>query len=147
MKLRFVAFAAATLLSTAFTASCQRGEGLDPSKMPETIRPDYQVFAHKCSKCHSLARPLTSNISDDEQWSLYVNRMRRQPGSGISPTDQEAILRFLRYYAADLRRIQVEKNGGAPVPPHAGQAVPVLTAPTPSPGGAAPPSATDAGSN
>jgi hypothetical protein len=132
MMLRFlVAVAAATLVSTI--SGCERREGLDPSTMPENVRADYQVFAHKCSKCHSLARPLTANISDDEQWVLYVNRMRRQPGSGISPTDQEAILRFLKYYAADLRRIQAEKSGGAPVPPHANQSVPVLTPPPPTP--------------
>jgi hypothetical protein len=126
MMLRFlVAVAAATLVSTTY--GCERREGLDPSKMPENVRADYQVFAHKCSKCHSLARPLTANITDDEQWVLYVNRMRRQPGSGISPTDQEAILRFLEYYAADLRRIQAEKSRGAPAPPHANQSVPVLT--------------------
>jgi hypothetical protein len=125
MMLRSLVALAAVMLATA--TSCQRGEGLDPSKMPQDVRADYDVFAHRCSKCHSLARPLTANIADDEQWVLYVNRMRRQPGSGISPTDQEAILRFLRYYAADLRRIQAEKNGGSPVPPHAGQSVPVLT--------------------
>lgn len=135
MMLRFlVAVAAATLLSTI--AGCQHGEGLDPTKIPDNMRADYDVFAHKCSKCHSLARPLSANITDDEQWVLYVNRMRRQPGSGISPSDQEAILRFLKYYAADPRRIQAEKNGGVPAHPHAGQAVPVL-APSASP--AAPP--------
>jgi hypothetical protein len=130
----FVAVIAAALVSTI--SGCERREGLDPSSMPENVRADYQVFAHKCSKCHSLARPLTANITDDEQWVLYVNRMRRQPGSGISPSDQEGILRFLKYYAADLRRIQAEKNGGVPVPPHAGQAVPVLapsTSPAPPP--------------
>jgi hypothetical protein len=93
------------------------------------VRADYELFAHKCSMCHSLARPLTSNITDDEQWVLYVNRMRRQPGSGISPRDQEGILRFLRYYAADLRRIQAEKHGGKPLPPHEEQSVPVLAPP------------------
>jgi len=44
----------------------------------------------------------------------YVNRMRRQPSSGISLEDQEHILKFLRYYAADLRRIEAEKRGGPP---------------------------------
>jgi hypothetical protein len=126
-SLTAAAFAAALVVVTA--SACHRGEGLDASKLPESIRADYDVFAHRCSKCHSLARPLSANITDDEQWVLYVNRMRRQPGSGISYTDQEAILRFLRYYAADLRRIQAEKNGGAPVPSHSGQAVPVLTPP------------------
>ena len=122
-----VTAAMALLATTALAgAGCTRGEGLDASKLPDDMRADYDIFAHKCSKCHSLARPLSANITDDEQWVLYVNRMRRQPGSGISPDDQTHILRFLRYYAADLRRIKAEKNGG--VPP---QSVPVLS---PSPG-------------
>ena len=124
MMLRPLAVLAAAALVTTLASACQRGEGLDPSKMPENVRPDYTVFANRCSKCHSLARPLTSNITDDEQWVLYVNRMRRQPGSGISRTDQDAILRFRKYCAADLRRTQAEKNGGVPAP----QAVPVLAA-------------------
>ncbi|MDB4934178.1 MAG: hypothetical protein JWP87_1150 [Labilithrix sp.] len=145
MRLRLLAaLFGAALVSTAI--ACEHGEALDASKMPENVRADYEVFAHKCSKCHSLARPLTANITDDEQWVLYVNRMRRQPGSGISPQDQEAILRFLRYYAADLRRIQAEKNGGAPVPAHQNQSVPVLTPATPAPPAPAPPaSAVDGG--
>jgi hypothetical protein len=114
------------LLSLTSLSGCERGEGLDRTKLPDNIRADYDVFARKCSKCHSLARPLTANITDDEQWILYVNRMRRQPASGISLTDQQAILRFLKYYAADLRRVQAEKNSGGPPSP---QSVPVLTPP------------------
>ncbi len=130
MNLRpLIAPAAAVALALVTASACHRGEGLDTSKMPETTRADYDVFAHKCSKCHSLARPLSANITDDEQWVLYVNRMRRQPASGITYTDQEAILRFLRFYAADLRRIQAEKNGGPPAPSHATQSVPVLSPP------------------
>jgi hypothetical protein len=113
------------LLFAAFVASVACGprtEGLDASKLPDDIRADYDVFAHKCSKCHSLARPLQSGITDDEQWVMYVKRMRRQPGSGITPGDEVVILRFLRYYAADLRSKKAEKSpppaaspeGGAP---------------------------------
>jgi hypothetical protein len=130
MMLRSMTAAATAALVFVTASACTRGEGLDTSKMPENVRADYSVFAHKCSKCHSLARPLSANITDDEQWVLYVNRMRRQPGSGISYTDQDAILRFLRYYAADLRRQQAEKHG-APVDPHATQSVPVLTPTSP----------------
>ncbi len=143
MMLRPLAAAAAAALVTITASACQRGEGLDPSKMPESVRADYELFANRCSKCHSLARPLTSNITDDEQWVRYVNRMRRQPGSGISRTDQEGILRFLKYYAADLRRAQAEKNA-----PPAPQAVPVLTKENPSPPpapGATTTTTTDAG--
>jgi hypothetical protein len=103
--------AVATLVGSA--AACSRKESLDPSTMPENVRGDYQVFASKCSKCHTLARPLNANITDDEQWVMYVNRMRRQPASGISMEDQQRILKFLRYYAADLRRIEAAKHGGA----------------------------------
>lgn len=98
-----------------FACAGSRAEGLDASKLPEEIRGDYDVFARRCSKCHSLARPLTSGITDDAQWGMYVNRMRRQPGSGISYEDQDRILRFLRFYAADLRQKEAERK--APPPP------------------------------
>lgn len=116
MRMRTTAalLALATLVGSA--AACSRKESLDPSTMPENVRADYALFAHKCSKCHTLARPLNANITDDEQWVMYVNRMRRQPASGMSLQDQEAILRFLRYYAADLRRIAADKRGSAPPP-------------------------------
>jgi len=107
-----------------------RTEGLDATKVPEDIRADYDLFTRRCSKCHSLARPLQSGITDDAQWALYVTRMRRQPGSGISPDDQEHILRFLRWFAADQRRAKAERNGTAPAAP--------APASPPGPGGAAP---------
>ena len=124
------------VLSALVLVACgARTEGLDRTKLPEEIKSDYDVFARRCSKCHSLARPLQSGISDDEQWSLYVNRMRRQPGSGITYEDQERILRFLRYFAADLRAKEAAKKGvpatttapdagaTAPPPPVQGPAV------------------------
>lgn len=155
MMVRFFLALAAGLLVAAAAAACTHGEGLDPSKIPDNVRADYEIFAHKCSKCHSLARPLTANITDDEQWVLYVNRMRRQPGSGISRDDQEHILRFLMYYAADLRRIEAEKRGGKPGSPGAEPSAPMPPAPTSplpppppaaAPPAAAPPSSADGGS-
>lgn len=124
----------------ASLAACptSRTEGLDPSKVPENLRADYDRFAHKCSKCHGLARPLQAGITDDAQWVMYVNRMRRQPGSGISMEDQEVILRFLKWHAADLRKKNAEKNGTAPAPAPATPPTPVhsasvQSAPTPAP--------------
>jgi hypothetical protein len=76
-----------------------RFEGLDTRKMPEEVRPDYALFAHRCSKCHSLSRPLLSGITEDRYWNDYVERMRRQPGSGISIEDRTPILRFLHYFS------------------------------------------------
>ncbi len=116
------------IVTFGLLAACgSRKEGLDASKLPENIRADYAVFETRCSKCHSLARPLTSGITDDEQWVRYVNRMRRQQGSGISYQDQDRILRFLRYYAAELRRKEAEKSA----PPASPSASSTQAAPAP----------------
>jgi hypothetical protein len=74
-------------------------DGLEVATLPVDVRPDYALFARRCSKCHQLARPLQSGIHDDAMWADYVERMRRQPGSGISPADTGPILRFLHYYS------------------------------------------------
>ena len=90
------------------TSRDARGEGMDPQTLPENVRGDYEVFAQRCSKCHSLARPLNSGIDDDDFWVNYVARMRRQPSSGISQADGVVILRFLRYYSSEQRRIKAK---------------------------------------
>jgi hypothetical protein len=85
-------------------SAATHAEGLEPTTLPVELRADYAIFAQRCSKCHSLARPLNSGISDENYWSLYVARMRRQPGSGISQEDAEPILRFLHYYSVEQLR-------------------------------------------
>ena len=119
------------LLFALFVAACgSRTEGLDRSTLPDDLQADYDIFARRCSKCNSLARPLQSGITDDQQWIDYVNRMRRQPASGITYGDQERILRFLKYYAAELRAKQAGKSG-APAPAPA--SAPEAGTPTPPP--------------
>jgi hypothetical protein len=90
--------AIAVALLAAACATTAR-DGLDATRLPPSVRPDYAVFARRCSKCHQLARPLGSGIRNDAMWADYVERMRRQPGSGISPADTRPILRFLHYYS------------------------------------------------
>ena len=102
--------AAASLLACAGSRDA-RGEGMDTASMPDDIKGDYEVFARRCSKCHSLARPLNSGIDDDEFWVNYVARMRLQPGSGINQADSFVILRFLRYFSREQRKSKA--NGGA----------------------------------
>ena len=85
MKGSLVLWAAGAALLAGMACSSARTEGLDPSKVPDDLKSDYQRFATRCSKCHSLARPLSAGIKDDDHWDNYVNRMRRQPGSGSSP--------------------------------------------------------------
>ncbi|MCA9553228.1 MAG: hypothetical protein KC933_24540, partial [Myxococcales bacterium] len=67
--------------------------------MPPDVEAAYRVFAVKCSRCHTLSRPLNAAIYDPNHWESYVARMRRQAGSGISKRDAEVILVFLRYYS------------------------------------------------
>ena len=86
------------LLASACATTAR--DGLDAAQLPAEVQPDYAVFARRCSKCHQLARPLGSGIHDDALWADYVDRMRRQPGSGISPADTKPILRFLHYYSS-----------------------------------------------
>ena len=97
------AIAAAAALLAVGCATAAR-DGLDATRLPVEVRPDYALFARRCSKCHQLARPLGSGIRDDAMWADYVERMRRQPGSGISPADTKPILRFLHYYSHDYVR-------------------------------------------
>lgn len=109
---------AVSSLGTGGCATSQR-DGLDAAQLPEAVRPDYALFARRCSKCHSLARPLGSGITDDAVWIAYVDKMRRQPGSGISPQDAGPILRFLHYYSSEQRRIKRERDeaSGGPANP------------------------------
>lgn len=81
----------------------QRGEGLDPTVVPQPLREDYELFARRCSRCHSLWRPLNARVDSAEHWLQYVARMRRMPGSGIAPDDVPALLRFLTWYSAARR--------------------------------------------
>jgi hypothetical protein len=98
------------LASTPLGCAANSRDGLDVASLPETVRPDYALFARRCSKCHSLARPLGSGIVDDAVWIAYVNKMRRQPGSGISPQDATPILRFLHYYSSEQLRLKRERE-------------------------------------
>jgi hypothetical protein len=100
------------------------GRPVEPEAASPTpdLRADYAVFAVRCSKCHSLARPLNSGIDNDEYWKTYVAKMRRQPGSGISADDSVAILRYLHAFSLDLRRkrgLPVDLPDASPLGPGA----------------------------
>ncbi|MBL8603064.1 MAG: hypothetical protein JNK72_14160 [Myxococcales bacterium] len=101
------ALALACAIAATGCAAYQRGDGLSPSVIPPELQADYELFASRCSRCHSLARPLGARVSSAAHWQAYVTRMQRQPGSGISPDDQPGILRFLAWYSANRHREDV----------------------------------------
>jgi hypothetical protein len=95
---------ARSFLIVCAASSCQafaRTDGLEPSRLPAERRAEYNLFADRCSRCHTLARPLNAGISREGEWRNYVRRMRRQPSSGIAPEDEEPLVRFLVWYSAN----------------------------------------------
>jgi hypothetical protein len=101
-------------------AGCSGGLAGEPPQgdtLSSEARADYTLFTWRCSKCHSLSRPLNSGIDSDEYWQIYVAKMRRQPGSGISAEDSVAILRFLHRYSVEQRRKKDLKLGPPEPPP------------------------------
>ena len=101
MKAWVVVVALLGVAAAACASSMEQTEGMDLSVVPPDVRADYALFAQRCSKCHSLARPLESGITEDSYWHMYVEKMRRQPGSGISEADTVPILRFLHWYSVE----------------------------------------------
>jgi hypothetical protein len=91
---------AALALACAGTTRTRHGDRIDVASYPPAIQSAYRTFAVRCSRCHTLARPLNAHITDAQHWTRYVARMRRTPGSGINAQNAEIILRFLLYSTA-----------------------------------------------
>lgn len=113
----------AAALALAACASLQRGEGLDPASVPAALRDDHELFARRCSRCHSVSVPLLAHVTDARHWERYVERMRRQPNSGIAVAEAPAIVRFLTWYtdaqraAAPDAAVAVDLPAAAVTPP------------------------------
>jgi cytochrome c553 len=69
---------------------------IDVSKYPEEQQKAYKVFTDKCSKCHTIARPINTTMTK-EQWEMYVKRMMHKPNSGINNNQGKEIFEFLAY--------------------------------------------------
>jgi hypothetical protein len=69
---------------------------IDVSAYPAEIQKDYKLFSSKCSKCHTIARPINTLMTRDE-WERYVKRMMHKPNSGISDSQGKDIFAFLMY--------------------------------------------------
>lgn len=106
---------------------------LDVSSYPVVFQKIYKGALQKCTKCHSLARPLNSEFLelnkkeiDDlrrrkpeifketsvlkievDIWKRYVKRMMAKPGCDIKSKDGKAIWQFLVY---DSKKRKTGKN-------------------------------------
>lgn len=71
-------------------------DSIDVSKYPEEQQKNYNLFSKKCSKCHTLARPInTTELATVEDWTQYVLKMKKKKRSGIRKKDVAAITAFL----------------------------------------------------
>ena len=70
---------------------------IDVSKYPADIQADYLTFSKRCSKCHTLARPINATYATEDEWDRYVLKMMKKSGSVITPEDGQQIFEFLVY--------------------------------------------------
>ena len=83
---------------------------IDVSKYPDGIKENYEVFSTKCSQCHKLSRPINSDYAVPEEWSRYIKRMMRKPGSGISTGDGKKIFDFLAYDSSVRKKKMLDEK-------------------------------------
>lgn len=96
-----LAILGAPLLMVAQSSNVTLPQDKGPSKIevgsyPAEQQKGYKLFTDKCSKCHTIARPINTTMTKDE-WSRYVKRMMHKPNSGISDAQGKAIFEFLAY--------------------------------------------------
>src|SRR5579863_6136228 len=88
-----------TLVAQTSNVSLPQDKGpdkIDVASYPAPLQKSYKLFSTKCSKCHTIARPINTLMTKDE-WSRYVKRMMHKPNSGISDSQGKEIFDFLAY--------------------------------------------------
>ena len=69
---------------------------IDVSAYSPEMQETYELFTRKCSRCHTVARPINSTFTP-EKWREYVYKMMKKPGSGLTPKTADRIIEFLVY--------------------------------------------------
>lgn len=83
---------------------------IDVTKYPKAQQDNYAVFAEKCSKCHTLARPINSDYALPEEWTAYVDKMRHKKRSGIDDDAQKVVTDFLIYDSSVRKKDLIAKK-------------------------------------
>ena len=85
---------------------------IDVSKYPQGIQDNYEIFSQKCTQCHKLSRPVNCDYVLPDEWSRYVKRMMRKPGSGIDSADGKKIYEFLVYDSSVRKKTMLDDKLG-----------------------------------
>ncbi len=74
---------------------------IDVSGYPKAQQDNYKVFARTCSKCHTLARPISAPETSRYDWERFIKRMhariKNKLGADFSDAQAKTILSFLVY--------------------------------------------------
>ncbi|HUX43186.1 MAG TPA: hypothetical protein VMV57_00410 [Terracidiphilus sp.] len=113
IRLTAVAIFLAPLFLVAQTSNVTLPQDKGPSKIDVSAYPPaqqkaYKTFVSKCSKCHTIARPINTTMTKAE-WERYVKRMMHKPNSGISNSQGKDIFEFLAYD----QEVRKDKNPSA----------------------------------
>ncbi|MFP5237770.1 MAG: c-type cytochrome [Acidobacteriota bacterium] len=100
-QLLAIAIAVAPISLVAQTSNVTLPQDKGPAKInvssyPPEQQKAYKLFSDKCAKCHTLARPINTTMTDPE-WARYVKRMMHKPNSGISDGQGKTIYEFLAF--------------------------------------------------
>ena len=84
---------------------------IDVSKYPAEQKANYKVFADKCAKCHTIARPINCEFVLEDEWERYIKRMMNKAGpSVISAKDGKQIFEFLVYDSKTRKKALYDKK-------------------------------------
>ena len=85
---------------------------IDISKYPAALKDNYDLFSQKCTQCHKLSRPVNCDYVLPDEWSRYVKRMMRKPGSGISSGEAKQIYEFLVFDSSVRKKALLDEKLG-----------------------------------
>lgn len=95
-------------IAVMLLAACASQDGLilipssETMRTAPSVREACRMTEQKCSRCHDLERiKLAHHALVD--WPSYVEKMRLQPGSGITVDDKPMILTCLNYLSQRQR--------------------------------------------
>jgi hypothetical protein len=84
---------------------------IDVSKYPADMQKRYQVFAKKCSSCHTIARPINCEFALDDEWERYIKRMMRKAGPSLISADEgKQIFEFVTYDSKIRKKALFDKK-------------------------------------
>jgi hypothetical protein len=99
LVMTLVALGAPLLMAQTSGVTLPQDKGpdkIDVSAYPAAMQKAYKLFSTKCSKCHTIARPLNTLMTRAE-WERYVKRMMHKPNSGINDSQGKEIFEFVVY--------------------------------------------------